>query len=237
MRRCRSPGRCSITPTTRKLAGRRRCPSDAVADAAPAARAIADSSTTTGACARSSAGVYQRPCASVVAEERLRRERPTRIRPAADPRLVRRSPAARRPRPASTGSATPRARRTSGACSSRPRSATDGRSRRCASGCAIDVPRPRTASSVPTANAICRIVATLRRLRRPTLRTPICAVGAGRRCGEASRSIRDEPPDLGAGRRERLGGTGMRTRAADRGQRREHRADEADGTLAMSTGQ
>ena len=93
---------------------------------------------------------------------------------------------------------------------------------------AIDVPSPSTASSVPTAKAICRIVARLRRLRRATLRTPIWNVG-GRNADAAQQPGRARvgPPDLGAGRLERLADRHAHA-AADRRQRREHRAEQAD---------
>ena len=57
-----------------------------------------------------------------------------------------------------------------------------------------DVPSASTASSVATAKAIWKTVAMLRRLRRPTLRTPIWAVRGRKpmRCSRAS--TRSAPP-------------------------------------------
>ena len=51
-----------------------------------------------------------------------------------------------------------------------------------------------TASSVPTASAICATVVTLRRPRRVTLRTPICAVRGRKESRRSARSSTAWPP-------------------------------------------
>jgi len=52
----------------------------------------------------------------------------------------------------------------------------------------------RNASSVATANETCRAVVMLRRRRRLTLRSPICAVRGRKRARRSSRSSRPSGP-------------------------------------------
>ncbi len=193
----------------------------------PAARAMSCSTTATRARVLSWAGVYQRPARDPVMEHRGLAGRPRRSRPS----------------PASLTSvtkvgsmlATPGvARIRRAACASSGRrpceeiltsSPWSPHEARLVS--LMPAASPSTASRVPTANAITSAVERLRRLRRPTLRRPICAV-RGRKPDPPQEAIaRVLAADGGAGRLQRLAQR-QAHRTPDRGQRRERRREQAD---------
>ena len=90
---------------------------------------------------------------------------------------------------------------------------------------AAAVAMPSTASRVPTASAITSAVDRLRRRRRPTLRSPICAGRGRKRTRRSSRSPASWPPAAEPGRLERVPHRHP-DGAPDRGQRGQRRPEQ-----------
>ena len=183
-------------PITRSVAGPPPVlEADAVADVL--AGGLGDAcapSTTTFARAPTSASVYQRPSSMRGFDQRPRGQPPGLGVAALEPDVVLHPRLCLRARPRWTRSSGRRRRRA--ACSpptgSRRRSGCRRTMR--AAVAATPAPSESSASRVATASAICSAVARLRRLRRPSPRSPIWACGAGSARAATAPSSRPWPP-------------------------------------------